>query len=194
MAAVMSHPEDRLPHHPIFGLYGDFAGDAEKKAAALALKERLLNTAESPVSRPSSYSPQSSTPSSAVTVREVVNVLESLPFSGRICFATTVLCLSPERERLVRELYDWCFEPEQQQQSQSKPSDGYGEDDDFVMIGSDGTEYVNTSRYHILRVVVAMLPHSCCGTLSCLSTVGQHHFSRRLFTRHGQSHAAFFRR
>lgn len=136
-----------------FGLYGDFAHDADKRAAATALKKRVCSAELSPV----------------VTIPEIVNVLTRLPFSGRLEFACSVLTASPDRDRLIRALYYWCFEPEHHGDSESGRDGGDGEaeaDDDFVMLGSGGTEHVNcvSSRYYILRVVVAMLP--LCGKVA----------------------------
>ncbi len=122
-----------------FGLLGGFAGDERKRAEAAALAERLRG-------------PQSQ----SVAVPEVVAVLETLPFSGRIEFVLRAVCESPARDRLVRGLFDSCFRADR--------SEGPGSDAPILdSLSGDASRQLDPERYYILRLLVVALP--CLGRL-----------------------------
>ena len=81
-----------------FGLLGGFDGDDAKFQAAVDLIRRLLFN------------------DSDVTVEQVVDVLDGLPFNGRIALFLHGVSRSPARDRIVKELFDWCFQKKKTKQ------------------------------------------------------------------------------
>eukprot|EP00659_Diplonema_papillatum_P016254 gene16254-24913_t len=122
-----------------FGLYGNFAGDDAKLAETMALKEKIERKVVPPVA-------------------EFAQVLEDLPFAGRIEFVNTVVMTAPQRGDIVRLLFDACF------QDSTAVQDGSSSDiEDFVLIGAETSRCVAPEKYYILKILVLLLPR--CGQL-----------------------------
>ncbi len=75
-----------------FGLHGDFPGDEEKLQNVRNLGNKLLSS------------------DCIFSCQEIVHVLETLPFRGRMEFAMQILRKCDQRESLLISLYKWCFE------------------------------------------------------------------------------------
>ncbi|MBL8685053.1 MAG: hypothetical protein JNK05_38105 [Myxococcales bacterium] len=117
-----------------FGLLGRFAGDEPKRARATQLAERLLGAQNN-----------------AVGVADVVAVLESLPFSGRIEFVLKVLCESPSRDRLVRALFDSCFTaPRAENAAEREPI--------LESLSGVASRQLDPERYYLVRLLVVAMP------------------------------------
>ncbi|MDP3273561.1 MAG: hypothetical protein Q8Q09_00095 [Deltaproteobacteria bacterium] len=120
-----------------FGLIGGFAGDQPKRAQAQRLAEQLRG-------------PQSD----SVTVSQVITVLETLPFAGRIEFVLKALCESPSRDRLVRGLFDACFRA-------GRALDGAaGADDEAILdsLSGESSRQLDPERYYLVRLLAVTLP------------------------------------
>lgn len=118
---------------PTFGLRGGFAGDEQKRARASALAERLRGSQ-----------------SEAVEVSHVVEVLETLPFPGRVELVLKALCESPSRDRLVRGLFDSCFDEGQ--------APGVGGEPTVEASRGGGGRSLSPERYFLVRLLVVALP------------------------------------
>jgi hypothetical protein len=124
-----------------FGLLGEFAGDEGKRARASTLAEQLRGAQ-----------------SESVEVSQVIAVLETLPFSGRIEFVLKPLCGSPSRDRLVRGLFDACF-------SAARAADGAaGPEPILDSLSGEGSRSLDPERFWLVRLLVVALP--CLGRLA----------------------------
>ena len=143
-----------------FRLNGGFDGDEAKKTRADAVAVQLTEKVA---------------PSAAA----VVEVLEGLPFGGRVQFMLQAVVPSPHRDEVVRGLFQRCFEA-----GGGGSGDGGSEtetDDDFVVIGCGSATALNNARSFVLRVLMVVLP--LCGALAV-----------RLFADYEQTTSSSFRR
>ena len=116
----------------VFGLVGGFPGDDGKRDAAAQVVAQLRG------------------PESAkVNVQRLLDVLETLPFGGRVEFMLRGVCESPSRDLLMRALFESCFETDAQANSP------------LAAVGAEST--LTLTDYATLRLVTMALP--CAGSL-----------------------------
>jgi len=145
MTSQMPSPM-QLSSNSSFGILGDFPGDEE-------LLLELNRCCDSFQSKDTGKPP----------LAHLVSLLGSLPLKGRHAVVQEFLASSPHRDAILRDLFDYCFQPDEKDDQVDMEDDDV--DNDFVLIANpkhdDDPEGLpkplNLNRFHIFQVAIVLM-------------------------------------
>ncbi|KAL7573568.1 hypothetical protein ACA910_008705 [Epithemia clementina (nom. ined.)] len=94
----------------------------------------------------------------------LITLFERLPYSSRNILCATVLALSPYRNELLKKLFDYCIWNDDECDlsgntcDKEEEQDMVGDNDEFVVLLTDSTTLIDTSKYHIIKAILVLMP------------------------------------